>query len=51
MTHETARKQNLEPIYPETHELGQRVFWDPREGKYYDAATDLFLEDFDPVGK
>jgi len=49
MTHETAIKQGLEPVYPEAHELGQRVFWDPREGQYYDAGTDLFLWGFDPT--
>ena len=49
MTHDRARLQGLEPVYPEAHELGQRVYWDAREGKYYDAGTDLYLEDFDPT--
>lgn len=49
MTHETAKKQDLEPVYPEAHRLGLVVFWDFLEGKYYDASTDLYLEDFDPL--
>jgi hypothetical protein len=48
MTHNTARKQGLDPIYPENHPLGQRIFYDIREGQYYDAATDLYLVNYDP---
>lgn len=49
MTHETAKKQNLEPVFPEKHGLGTVIFWDSREGKYYDASTDLYLDDYDPL--
>lgn len=49
MTHDTARKLNLEPIYPEHTQWADRIFYDPREGQYYDAYTDLYLYDFDPV--
>ena len=48
MTHATAKQQGLEPVFPESHEYGGRYFYDPAEGKYYDANTDLYLEDFDP---
>jgi hypothetical protein len=48
MTHNTAKKQGLEPVFSEIHELGDRIFYCPREGKYYDAYSDFFLEDFDP---
>jgi len=44
MTHATARRQGLDSVYPETHEMGQRIFYDPMEGRYYDAATDLYLD-------
>jgi hypothetical protein len=47
MTHTTAIKQNLEPVYPEIHHLGQQVFYDKYEGKYYDSSTDLYLEPTD----
>ena len=49
VTHKQAKQQNLEPVYPEGHELGERIFWDPNEGEYYDASTDLYLWGFDPV--
>ena len=48
MTHATAQQQGLEPVFPEAHQLGLRIFWDAREGQYYDAGTDLYLFDFDP---
>lgn len=44
MTHATAKRQGLDPVYPESHELGLRIFYDTAAGKYYDAATDLYLE-------
>ena len=49
MTHDTAKKQGLETVYPVGHNLSERIFWDARAGQYYDAATDLYLFDFDPV--
>ena len=49
MRHATAKKQGLEPIFAEDSELGQRMFYDSKEGKYYDATTDLYYYDgFDP---
>jgi len=47
MTHQTAKKQRLEPVFPEKSLYGRRIFYDPKEGKYYDSATDLYL---DPPG-
>jgi hypothetical protein len=49
MTHETAKKQGLEPVYPVGHNFSDRIFYDPREGKYYDSYSDFYLYDFDPV--
>jgi len=49
MTHATAKKQGLEPIYPIGHELSEVVFYDRSVGKYYDATTDLYLENFNPL--
>lgn len=47
MTHKTAIKQGLEPVYPESHELGEWVFYDTSAGRYYDAGSDMYLEDTD----
>jgi hypothetical protein len=44
MKHETARKQGLDPVYPEQHELGLIVFYDTVAGRYYDSSTDLYIE-------
>lgn len=50
MTHETARKQRLEPVYPENTQEGQFIFYDMNVGLYYDSSTDLYLDkDFDPT--
>jgi hypothetical protein len=49
MTHKTAIRQGLEPIYPEIHSLGTRIFYDTVAGKFYDASTDLYLETFNTV--
>lgn len=49
MTHETARKQGLEPVYPVGTQWSDRIFYDTREGQYYDAYTDLYMSDFDPI--
>ena len=51
MTHATAKSVGLESVYPVGHRLAERIFWDPKAGSYYDAGTDLFLDDFDPVGQ
>jgi len=48
MKHYTAREQGLDPVFSEKTELGVRIFYDPKEGKYYDSATDLYLENYDP---
>lgn len=47
MTHEIARKLGLDPVYPSGHELGNVVFYDFAEGKYYDASVDMYLDDRD----
>jgi hypothetical protein len=44
MTHKTAIAQGLEPIYPEHTENGKRIFYDTKEGKYYDASIDMYFE-------
>jgi len=49
MTHEIAIKQGLEPVYPEGTLLADRIFYDSKEGQYYDAHTDLYLYGFDPI--
>lgn len=51
MTHKTAKKQGLEPVYPEGTQLADRIFYDTKAGRYYDAHTDLYLYDFDPVAR
>lgn len=51
MTHETAKQFGLESVFPEGSEWGDRIFYDSKEGKYYDAYDDLYLEDFDPLTK
>jgi hypothetical protein len=33
----------LERVLPKTHENYDRLFYDVREGKYYDRTTDLYL--------
>lgn len=50
MDHKTAKKQKLEPIYSEGMANSERYFYDPAEGRYYDAYTDLYFEigEFDP---
>jgi hypothetical protein len=48
MRHVTAREQGLDPVFPENTERGVRIFYDAKEGKYYDSATDLYLENYDP---
>ena len=49
MTKTTAAKQGLETVFPENTEAGRRIFYDVSAGEYYDAATDLYLFDFDPT--
>jgi len=51
MTHTEAIKQGLEPVYPMTNQWAERIFYDPREGQYYDAFTDLYLWGFDPIDR
>lgn len=33
----------LEPVFSSGHQFHDRLFYDPREGAYYDKATDLYL--------
>lgn len=33
----------LEVVFPHTHELFNRIAYDPQEGQYYDRYTDLYL--------
>ena len=47
MTHNTASKQGLEPVYPEGHHLGTQVFYDTKAGQYYDASSDLYIYGLD----
>lgn len=34
---------DLERVFSEGHQYHDRIFYDPREGKYYDAHTDLYI--------
>ena len=43
MTHETAKRQGLDPVFPENSPNGMRIFYDNKEGRYYDAAIDMFI--------
>ena len=42
MLHREARRQNLIPLYKEDHPLGRTYFFDPKEGKDYDASSDIY---------
>lgn len=33
----------LEWVFSEGHRYRERIFYDPREGAYYDRWTDMFL--------
>ena len=33
----------LERVFPDGHRYADRLFYDAREGSYYDKHTDLFL--------
>jgi hypothetical protein len=33
----------LERVFPAGHQYHDRIFYDTREGKYYDRYTDFFL--------
>jgi hypothetical protein len=49
MNHLTAKRMNLEPIFPENTNLGQRIFYDSKAGRYYDSGTDLYMPiNYDP---
>lgn len=37
------RNDGLEVVFSKGHELHNRIFYCPVEGKYYDKHTDLFL--------
>lgn len=39
--------QGLEFVFSENHQLRDRIFYDFREGKYYDRSSDIFLENDD----
>ena len=40
----------MEPVYPSGHKYGGRIYYDSKEGKYYDRNSDMYLHlDFDPV--
>jgi len=49
MDQDTAKSQGLEPVFPVGHQLADRIFYDTREGQYYDSGTDLYLWDYDPI--
>jgi len=42
---EYAQKNYLEIVFSEGHQYFDRIFYDVREGKYYDRLTDLFLNE------
>lgn len=37
------KKIGLERVFPKQHQHGDRVFYDPREGKYWDRHSDIFM--------
>lgn len=37
-------REALERVFPEGNQWHDRIYYDIKEGKYYDAYTDLFLE-------
>lgn len=43
MSAETAITQGLEPVFSAMHQYHERIFYDPKEGKYYDSARDMFM--------
>lgn len=44
-------RQGLERVFPVGHEMADRIFYDPSEGQYYDAGSDLYLFDYDPTNR
>lgn len=45
MNHRTAISQALDPVFPEAHPMGKRIFLDRHAASYYDAGTDLYVSD------
>ena len=39
------KDNGLERVFSKGHQYHDRIFYDRKEGKYYDQATDLYLED------
>lgn len=39
-----AEKMGLEVIFSVNHQLHDRIFYDKKEGKYYDRYSDIYLE-------
>lgn len=35
---------DLEQVFSPGHQWHNRIFYDRKEGKYYDRATDIYLE-------
>jgi len=36
--------QGLETVFSVGHQYHDRIYWDNREGKYYDRYSDVYLE-------
>lgn len=34
---------DLEPVFSKGHQFADRIFYDRKEGKYYDKYTDIYL--------
>lgn len=36
-------RPGLESVFPRGHRYADRLYYDPKEGAYYDAHSDLYL--------
>jgi len=39
----SAKQQGLEVVFSPGNQWHERIFYDPKEGKYYDANSDVYL--------
>lgn len=42
--YEVVRRPGLENVFMPPNQWHDRIYYDPKEGKYYDAYADLYLE-------
>ena len=36
-------RHGLEQVFPDGHQYADRLYYDPREGQYYDAYSDWYI--------